>query len=534
MSKIQSFQFHKKSIEEIKQTKFGANWPVVYLIEGPKEMYIGESHNFVKRTKDHLKNDERASLRKLYIVEDDEYNKSATLDIESLLIQYIAADGKYKLQNKNSGLKGHDYYDRPKYQAKFEVLWEQLRQSGLVKNDLIQIRNSDLFKYSPYKSLSNDQRDVVDEIFEKINKLDSTAFIVNGRPGTGKTIVAIYLAKFLMEHKVTKHLKLGLVVPMTSLRSTLKKVFRDVGGLSSGMVIGPSDVFKKEYDVLLVDEAHRLRRPKNLTNARAHYDKNLALGLPEKEGTELDWIMKSSKYQVLFYDKNQSVRPGDVRHQDIEKIDAHYYDLISQMRVSAGEKYVYFIEDLFDLEDVSKYSFPDYDLKLYDDPAKMVNDIKRRNQEYGLARVVAGYAWPWITRKGEEYDIKIGDFEGKWNSVAQDWVNSQNAVNEVGCIHTVQGYDLNYVGVIIGPELKYDKANNRLVVDVEQYHDRNGHQGVEDPKELERYIINIYKTLLTRGIRGTYVYVCDEGLREYFREVLVEIGQIMKEVKIEL
>ena len=107
----------------------------------------------------------------------------------------------------------------------------------------------------------------------------------------------------------------------------------------------------------------------------------------------------------------------------------------------------------------------------------------------------------------------------RWNSKIEGWVNSPNAINEIGCIHTVQGYDLNYVGVIIGPELTYDFESKKLVFDRKLYQDTNGYRGVKEDEEILKYILNIYKTLLTRGIRGTYVYVVDKNLREYLKKM---------------
>jgi hypothetical protein len=149
----------------------------------------------------------------------------------------------------------------------------------------------------------------------------------------------------------------------------------------------------------------------------------------------------------------------------------------------------------------------------------MVNDIKQKNEKMDLCRIVSGYAWPWISKKNpNKYDIEVGNVKLKWNSVNNNWVYSKNAINEVGCIHTVQGYDLNYAGVIIGPEISYDFEKKKFKVYPEKYMDINGKRGVNDIEELERYIINIYKTLLTRGIYGTYVYIVDKNLRKYFIE----------------
>ena len=162
--------------------------------------------------------------------------------------------------------------------------------------------------------------------------------------------------------------------------------------------------------------------------------------------------------------------------------------------------------------------FGPYDLRCFDSAVELVDAIKARNEEFGLARTVAGYAWEWKTAKGEaDYDIEIDELKLAWNSTKVDWVNSSNAINEVGCIHTVQGYDLNYVGVIIGPEVRYDSKNHKLIIDRDKYQDINRKKGIGSPEELDRYIINIYKTLLTRGIYGTYIYAIDPNLNEYIQ-----------------
>ncbi len=522
MADIKTFPFDKDKFDQIKQYNFGLNWPVVYIIENGSEIYIGETTRLHGRSKEHYDNPERSKLKNIHIITDEEYNVSATLDIESWLIQYISADGKFILQNGNGGLKNHKYYDKERYKAKFEKAWENLRSMGLVKNTLVDLKNSDLFKYSPYKSLNEDQLLVADKIFEDIKKNQINTFIVNGKPGTGKTILATYLFKYLKEKNETKNMKIGLVVPMTSLRKTISMVFKKIKGLKSNMVIGPNDAVHGEYDLLIVDESHRLQRRQGIVNYSAFDKINRFFGL-SSEGNQLDWIMKSSKHQIFFYDENQSIKPADIRPEDFKKLNAKKYELNTQMRVEAGEEFIKFIEDIFDLVKPEKNSFSNYDFRIFDDVGKMIEDIKEKDKQHKLARIVAGYAWPWHTnpksKSTQKYDIEIDGFKLVWNSVTKDWVNSPNAINEVGCIHTVQGYDLNYVGVIIGPELSYDPVHKKFKVDKEKYFDTNGRKGIIDPNELERYIINIYKTILTRGIKGTYVYIVDENLRNYFKEV---------------
>jgi len=522
MSDITTFPFNKVQFNKIKDYKFGQDWPVVYMIENGQEIYIGETSNAYVRSSQHFDNPERSKLNQIHLITDEEYNKSATMDIEAWLIEYISADGIFNLQNGNSGLRNHNYYDREKYKAKFELIWQKLKEKALVKNELIQIKNSNIFKYSPYKSLTDDQIIITNNLYKNIIEGSKKTFIINGQPGTGKTILAIYLIKYLKEQENTKDLEVGLVIPMTSLRGTLRKVFSKITGLKSNLVIGPNDVAKKKYDLLIVDEAHRLKRRINITNYRSFDETNKVFGL-NKNGTELDWIMKASKQQIFFYDKNQSVRPSDIPYQNIVNLDAVHYNLISQVRISAGEQYINFIDDLFDLQSIKHYAFPDYDFKIYNNIHEMVSDIKQKDKEFSLSRVVAGYAWPWITKNtGEGFDIEINGLKLVWNKTNQNWVNSPNAINEVGCIHTVQGYDLNYVGVIIGPELSYDDVNNKLVVDIKKYMDINGKRSITSTEELKRYIINIYKTLLTRGINGTYIYIVDKKLAKYFKNKIVK------------
>jgi uncharacterized protein len=385
MYSIKTLDFSKDGFEKMKKYQYGLDWPVVYFLENGKEAYIGETIHLRNRSKEHYTKEERKKLHTVHIVTDEEYNKSAALDIESWLIQYIAADGKFKLQNGNGGLKNHDYFDRERYRAKFEEgIWPQLQKMGLAKTDLLQLKNSDLFKYSPYKSLTEDQHEVVVALIEEIAG-DGFTFLVHGKPGTGKTIIAVYLMKFLLEDARTKHLKVGLVVPMTSLRKTLKKVFRHVVGLKSTMVIGPADVKKKEYDLLLVDETHRLRRRKNITNYASFDAMNKRHGL-DNSGTELDWIQAASNKQVYFYDAGQSVRPSDIRPNDFKNMQAKEFTLETQLRVQGGEAYLKSIDQIFTSRTPDQTRFDDYDFKLYRDISQMVKDIKQKDEEFGLAR----------------------------------------------------------------------------------------------------------------------------------------------------
>jgi len=531
-------------------------WPIVYILSDGsiKEAYVGETTDAQARLNTHLKNNQKRKLSSVHLITSNKFNKSVTLDFESNLIQYMAGDGQYKLLNGNLGLANHNYYQkRDVYRDIFHSVWNTLRSKGIARHSIEHIDNSDLFKYSPYKSLTKEQIKGLKTILESILDQNSKNIIIEGGAGTGKTILAIFLFKMLnLDEKefnfeefgeeekefielITKikaiypEPKMGLVVPMSSFRSTLKKVFRNVSGLTTSMVIGPAEVSRVNYDILLVDESHRLRRRVNLGAYFGAFDKACErLGFDKNRHTELDWIVKQSNKAVLFYDEGQSIKPSDVLKEDFDAIKnsnvTRIEKLESQFRVKGGNAYVDFIGKLLNnrfSEDQIKFEAKNYEFLLFESIENMIDTIREKNKENGLSRLVAGYSWEWVSKRDPEaHDIEIQDVELRWNTTNDDWINSENSIDEVGCIHTTQGYDLNYTGVIFGNEISYNPEKDQIFIKEENYFDRYGKQSIEDPKELKNFIINIYKTILLRGIRGTYVYVCDDNLREYLSQYI--------------
>jgi len=518
MGRLTKFDFDYLALEGLQRNQYGNNWPVVYIIEDGKYAYIGETTSATRRIKTHLEDQRRRSLKTVSIITDDEFNKSITLDLESKLIEYIAADGKYLLQNSNKGIRNHNYFERDKYNSRFQEIWEELKQNKITVNSLFDIRNSDLFKLSPYKVLTDDQLDIVNEMDRIIFNHHESVNVIKGEPGSGKTILAVYLAKYFKSHEFKPLQKIGVVLPMTSLRGTVRKVFKNVEGLKRSMVYGPSEVVKSDekFDLLIVDEAHRLSQRRNLSSYEFFDKTNEKLGLDKDKGTQLDWILNSAKHVILFYDHNQSVKPSDIDSSRFSELDANWFSLKTQMRVKAGSDYPVYIENVLKGCCANRAEFSGYELRLFDDVQLMIDAIKIKDCEFGLSRSVAGYAWDWKSKNNPEaFDIQIGDYAYKWNSINEDWINSEKAIEEIGCIHTVQGYDLNYVGVIIGPELVY--RDGRIVFLMDKYKDRYGKHNSKSDSEMLNYIINIYKTLMTRGILGTYVYACDHALNHYLK-----------------
>jgi hypothetical protein len=554
----EQYPFHKDSLNTIEQNPWVKNqWPLVYFIQNEKikTAYVGESTNALSRIKNHLGNPERCKLDTISIIGSDKFNKSATLDIESNLIQYITAEGTYNLQNGNYGLINHNYYQQDLYKDLFKEVWNKLVERKIVTKSLTEIENSELFKYSPYKALNEDQYNSVLEIIDGLTTKNSSRIFVSGGAGTGKTVLATYLIKLLTsdikelqsvdynedELKEIKFVrefkskypnaKIGLVVAMTSLRESLENVFRKIPGLKSSMVINPSDTFKlnEKYDLLIVDEAHRLRKYKNISWMGAFKKNNQKLGLDDN-GTELDWIIANSKNQLFFYDSAQSVKPSDVDSEKFNNLlsdkNSLCFELKSQMRVKGGNNYIQFVDDLLNInrQGKTKYQEENYELLVFDNFNDLHFELSKKENEFGLCRTIAGYSWPWKSNPKLNppppptiTDIELDGLNFKWNSTDKDWINSSNAFNEIGCIHTTQGYDLNYAGVIFGKEIDFDKHTNSLIIYPDKYFDINGKKGVSDLNVLKSYIINIYKTIMYRGIKGTFLYACNPGLLEYLK-----------------
>lgn len=543
------------------------NWPVIYFLrnEIAREAYVGETTDVITRLTTHAKTERKKDLKSINIIFSELFNKSATLDFESNLIRYLSADGKYSLQNGNLGISNHRYYQQKEiYTDIFKDVWQELRSLGIARHSLEYLDNSDLFKYSPYKSLSLDQVKSLKSILESLLDDKYKVNLIHGGAGTGKSILAIFLFKLIKTDlsdfnysdfdesdielfellksvkEIYGDMKMALVVPMASFRKTLSNVFKNIKGLSSKMVIGPSELVNQTYDLVIVDEGHRLRRRANLGSYFGTFDKNCeSLGLDKLTASELDWVNLQSKKSIIFYDSNQSIKPSDALKKDFDalmlKETTNLQQLKTQFRVRGGDAYVNLIHQIFSCDNlpIQKINLSEYDFCIYTNLGQMVEQIQRKEQVEGLSRMVAGFAWDWVSKKDKNaYDIVIDDTHLRWNSTAIDWVNSINAINEVGCIHTTQGYDLNYTGVIIGPELDYDFENQQLIVDKTKYKDKNGRNGITNTNDLLNYILNIYKTILLRGIKGTYIFVCNENLRKYLSQYIPVYKEDTKQLQL--
>lgn len=591
---IKTYPFTAEGLQQVKSTQLGNNWPVVYMIHDDENLYIGETTSASTRMGQHLKNDEKKNLEVIEIIFNETYNKSVILDYEQRLIRYCSVDNRFKkVINKNKGQKAeHNYYQRNDYRNNFALLWKALIEKGVANKTFDVIENDNIFKFSPYNALTHEQDvisiDVLNDILKTFkNKSTGTnVSLINGCAGTGKTVLAISIINslinainyeqdndeifieeddakkastlldikdFILKERNGKPFKTGFVFPMSGIRKTISKVFKQCGnGLETSMVIGPNDVLKEDYDILFIDESHRLSRRKNLTGFGAFDEASRKLGLDPKQTNQLEWALKSAKHVVLFYDKLQSVKSSDIKADVFDKTlkansnNITSYKLTTQMRCEGGDDYIQYVRDILTVKAKNFQKVSSYEFLLYDDVDEMVQRVRKLNDKYGLCRTVAGYSWKWVTKskdrvkdtmdrydylvKNEQFDILIENHKYIWNLSDDNWISRLDAPYTIGCIHTTQGFDMNYVGVIFGEEIDYDFNTQQIVINLDKYYDKKVKAGIQED-ELKELIINTYMTILARGIKGCYVYACNPNMKKYLENYIAKANsETLKEI----
>jgi uncharacterized protein len=347
--------------------------------------------------------------------------------------------------------------------------------------------------------------------------------IIKGGPGTGKSVVSVNLLGGLLKSE----LNTVFVAPNASFRDVmvdrlakhhartrLRNLFK---GSSAFMDVSPDT-----FDAIIVDEAHRLKN----SQAYMYQGEN-----------QVEDVMKASKTSIFFIDDDQAIRPEDVGSvKEIKRVaeglgaEVHELELVAQFRCSGAEGYINWLNDVLHIKQTANFDGWDqgsFDFKIFDDPNKMREAIKRKHDEGHKARILAGYAWKWTGAKegnsdGQVEDVEIAeyDFRMPWNSrrVGTTWAIDPSGIDQAGCIHTSQGLEFDYVGVIIGPDLRFDPETMKYYTKWDEYKDTSGKKGLkDDPEKLNQFVRNIYKVLMTRGMKGCYVFVCDGKIRKFMR-----------------
>lgn len=352
--------------------------------------------------------------------------------------------------------------------------------------------------------------------------------ICKGGPGTGKSVIAVcLLAELTQRGQFVQYVSKNSAprqVYAAKLKGEITKSCIDNMFKGSGMY---TQVGRNMIHTLLVDEAHRL---------------NEKSGMFHNQGeNQIKEIIHAAACSVFFIDENQRVTMDDigsvdeiVKWAEEEGSEVTELELVSQFRCNGSNGYLAWVDDLLEIRETANYTLEglDYEVVLCDDPEDLRRAIIEKNKTDNRSRILAGYCWDWPknSRKNSDFhDIKIGDFGISWNlDDGQAFAISEKSVNEAGCIHTTQGLEFDYVGVIIGDDMRYE--NGHVVTDfTKRAKTDQSLKGIkkmfkENPdkarKRADEIIKNTYRTLLTRGMKGCYIYCTDPGLREYIRSRL--------------
>ena len=407
-------------------------------------------------------------------------------------------------------------------------------------------------KIRPSKSLQNsiasmlkgnkefvmiDEQKVVYEDIIAISKkcmLDEKkrTIIVQGGPGTGKTVVAVnILAELTGQNQFVQYVSKNSAprsVYLKKLKGAIKKSSVDNMFKGSGIY---TEADKNIVHTILVDEAHRL-------NAKSGMFQNMG-------ENQIKEIIHAAMCSVFFIDESQRVTTSDIGSvEEIEKWAKYegseivYKELKSQFRCNGSDAYLAWLDNVLEIRETANYDMDDidYDIRIYDNPSQVRDIIVERNKAPNHARLLAGYCWNWIKEGKNDssiHDIKIGDFEMSWNlGNSTTYAIDDTSVNEIGCIHTSQGLEFDYVGVIIGEDMRYE--NGRIITDftkraktdqsmkgIKKLYKENPDQANEIADEI---IKNTYRTLMTRGMKGCYIYCVDKKLGEYLKKQVQRNG----------
>ncbi len=521
-------------------------------------VYVGESNNVIQRTQEHYeagvdKNKWQYKLvhahsdPSMLVIGHEHFNKSLTLDIENQLIEYILATRNLKVTN-GRGNPQYDYYPNGEFQEIFQEVWKKLNTHN---PDLFlpesEIRDSAIFKVSPFKKLMPNQikakATILNTIRKAINKKSPGQLIfVQGEAGTGKTVLTaniFYELIQLTKGEDLSGLKCHLMVNHDQQLGVYNQICKRLN-LGENIVSKPTSFInshskRKKVDVSFIDEGHLL-----LTQGKMSYRGN----------NQLQDIMDRSKVTVVMFDEYQILTTEEYWEAELlekykKKAQAqdNYIVLDNQLRMLCSDSTKEWLDDFILKRTINEFE-PDskYEVKSFDSPAELHEAIKAKASvaDTSLSRLVATYDWDYKSNDtpsgGGKWGVHIGSWFMPWNyellkGMSREekkaisnlaWAEQPHTINEVGSTFTIQGFDLSYVGVILGPAVKYRRG--RIVFDPKE----NKNEKVTRQRTLkdgtkdrfgEMLIRNEVKVLMSRGVSGLYIYAYDEKLRDALKSI---------------
>ena len=412
----------------------------------------------------------------------------------------------------------------------FDIDNGRIRPSKMLQDSLAQMLkgNKEFYMIDNQKIV---YEYAIKNAIETLSSNSKNVMIVRGGPGTGKSVLAINLLVELSNRKMTTFYVSKNDAPRkvysSKLKGSFNKLFIEHLFLGSGKFV-KSD--SNELDCLIVDEAHRL---------------NEKSGFYHNEGeNQIKEIINAARFSIFFIDENQKVTLNNIGSEELIKKFAndlgagiYIYDLDSQFRCNGSDGYLAWLDNALEIRKTANFDIDgfDYDFKVFDDPNEMRKAIEDKNKLNNKSRLVAGYCWNWPTGNTRndtnfhEITIPEHNFEISWNlDGGEAFAIGENSINEAGCIHTVQGLEFDYVGVIIGDDIRYE--NGHILTDYTKRAKTdtslNGikklakEQGQDKANIIADAIIkNTYRTLMTRGMKGCYIYCTDSQLSAYFKKL---------------
>ncbi|MFK4565948.1 DNA/RNA helicase domain-containing protein [Enterococcus sp. UD-01] len=549
---LKEYEFSEETIDKLKDP-FETNYPILYILYNTDkkkmpEAYIGQSRRFNKRMEEHLKSNKKSKMKKVIMLGHETLNVSAALNIETNLISCFIADEKYTVENRSQikGSESHNYYEKKYYdECLFPKIWNRLKDEKIVTHSVEFLRNKDTFKLSPFRGLSPEQQDLKEKVIDFCKRgvtdadNNSHVFFIAGEAGTGKSVVLSSIFKTiqdLAENKASTNFNMNnnyLLVNHNEMLKTYKKIAESLPNLRKKDFMKPTsfinDVDKgkiEQADIVLVDESHLLLSTKDKYNNFEFEN-------------QLEEIIKRSKVTIVVFDEKQVLKLKS--HWDVDKLMEiknkfpiyEEYHLTTQFRMKAAPEIVHWVDSFVNrkilsfprikkrekLQTEKRFGDEDFDFRFFSSAEDMRLEIAAKNQKYGLSRIVSTFDYTH-KKDGEDYLVEEGTFSAPWNRTdyKKSWAEEEATINEVGSIYTVQGFDLNYVGVILGPSIGYDPEKDEVTIDIDKYKDseafknREGIDNIEKAKE--QIIMNSINVLLKRGINGLYIYASNDKLRE--------------------
>lgn len=546
------------------------NYPTIYIHNWKNtdkyEVYIGESNNVIQRTKQHFReakniNSWQYQLQKnkagLFFIGHELFNKSLTLDIENRLMQYILSIDKVKRIHNKRGNPQNKYYPVNKLDSIFHNIWMQLRKKDPDLFPVVsEIKNSAIFKASPLHKMTPEQETAKEQIIQRIfealsNNYAKQLIFIEGEAGTGKTVLTsstYYDLVVKAEDFGFTDLKCYLMVNHNEQITVYEQITNKLGlTKNSGNVVCKPTTFINNHekgdlvDVAFVDEAHLL-----LTQGKQSY----------RGKNQLQDIIERSRVTVIMFDENQILTTEQYweaeildEYKSMAKQCNNYIELKNQLRMTADQDTIEWIDAFTKYRKLKKIPSDSkgYEIRIFDQPADLEKEIKRKaiSKETALSRLIASYDWEYsskksvITRLSKYWEVFIDEWHKPWNyELKQDlseqdkkkieslsWAEQPQTINEVGSTFTIQGFDLNYAGVILGPSVKY--RNGEIIFDAtasrnnKAIQNRTLSDGTKQ-KFGETLIQHEIRVLLTRGVHGLYIYACDDELRNALKQAALK------------